>query len=62
MRSNGGVVGKFKRKQKRKKLKKKEKKKRKKIFFNLTTTTTKYANISRIVSGAVAVSVGSVQF
>ena len=63
MRSNGGVVGKFKRKQKRKKLKKKEKKKRKKIFFNLTTTTTKkYANISRIFSGAVAVSVGSVQF
>ena len=44
--------------------KKKRKKKRKKFFFflNLATTTTKYANISRIFSGAVAVSVGSVQF
>ena len=45
-----------------------KKKKRKKFFFsNLTTTTNKkqtkkYANISRIFSGAVAVSVGSVQF
>ena len=40
-----------------------KKKKRKKIFFlNLTTTitATKYANISRIFFGAVAVSVGSV--
>ena len=48
-------------------MKKKKKKERKKnFFFNLTTTTPKniyiYANISRIFSGAVAVSVGSVQF
>ena len=41
---------------------KKKKKKEKKFFFNLTTTTTKNANISRNFSGAVAVSVGSVQF
>ena len=40
-------------------MKKRKEKKRKKIFFNLTTTT-KYANISRNFSGAVAVSV--VQF
>ena len=49
---------------KREKIEKKRKK-RKKIFFNLTITTTttkKYTNISRNFSGAVAVSVGSVQF
>ena len=41
---------------------KKEKKEEKKfLFFNLATTT-KYANISRNFSGAVAASVGSVQF
>ena len=45
-----------------------KKKKRKKFFFsNLTRTTykkqtKKYANISRIFSGAVTVSVGSVQY
>ena len=47
---------------KREKIEKKEKKKKKKKFFNLTTTIKKYANISRNFSGAVAVSVGSVQF
>ena len=36
-------------------------KKRKNFFFNLATTT-KYANISRNFSGAVAASVGSVQY
>ena len=46
---------------KREKIEKKEK--RKKNFFNLTTKTKqKNANISRNFSGAVAVSVGSVQF
>ena len=45
---------------KREKIEKKKKKK-KKNFFNLATTT-KYANISRNFSGAVAASVGSVQF
>ena len=45
------------------KKKKEEKKKEKKFFFfNLATTTTKYASISRNFSGAVAASVGSVQF
>ena len=45
-----------------------KKKEKKKIFFsNLTRTTNKkqtkkYANISRIFSGAVAVNVGSVQY
>ena len=38
------------------------KKKKKNNFFLNLTTTTKYANISRNFSGAVAVSVGSVQF
>ena len=49
---------------KREKIKKKRKEKN--FFSNLTTTnkkqTKKYANISRIFSGAVAVSVGSVQY
>ena len=47
----------------KKEKKKKEEKKEKKIFFvfNLATTT-KYASISRNFSGAVAASVGSVQF
>ena len=47
---------------KREKIEKKRKeKKEKKIFFKNLATTTKYANISRNFSGAVAASV-SVQF
>ena len=42
--------------------KKKEEEKEKKIFFFNLATTTKYASISRNFSGAVAASVGSVQF
>ena len=42
-------------------MKKRKEKKEKKIFF-IATTTTKYVNISRNFSGAVAASVGSVQF
>ena len=51
-----------------KKRKKKRKKRKKNFFSNLTRTIykkqtkKKYANISRIFSGAVAASVGSVQF
>ena len=63
----GGVVGKFKKTIKEKKLKKEKKKKKKKkkknfFFFLNLATTTKYASISRNFSGAVAASVGSVQF
>ena len=43
-------------------MKKKKEKKEKNFFLNLATTTTKYANISRNFSRAVAASVGSVQF
>ena len=43
--------------------KKRKKEKKEKKIFNLTTTTRKkYTYISRNFSGAVAVSVGSVQF
>ena len=52
LRSNGGVIGNFK-ENKREKLKKI----RKKFFF-----LKKVKNISRNLSGAVGVSVGSVQF
>ena len=47
---------------KKKKEKKRRKKKKKIFFFFNLATTTKYASISRNFSGAVAASVGSVQF
>ena len=46
----------------KKEKKKKEEKKEKNFFFLNLATTTKYASISRNFSGAVAASVGSVQF
>ena len=42
--------------------KKKRKKERKEFFLKFNNNNKKYANISRDFSGAVAVSVGSVQF